>query len=115
MCNQCDYNSPDNQIYIDPLTDDYYMDIEISEWDQYDGGYIRQRIYIDYCPWCGRKLSDVIENRIIDHQVHQKYYNYNYETQTYYGIPFPEHDHYTYKYEDDSWYEDIINDKEQEE
>ena len=28
MCNCCDYDSPDNQIYIDPLTNEYYLDIE---------------------------------------------------------------------------------------
>ena len=27
MCNRCDYNSPDNQIYVDPLTNEYYLDI----------------------------------------------------------------------------------------
>lgn len=25
MCNRCDYDSPDNQIYIDPLTNEYYI------------------------------------------------------------------------------------------
>lgn len=33
MCNRCNYDSPDNQIYIDPLTNEYYMNIETSEWD----------------------------------------------------------------------------------
>lgn len=28
MCNHCDYESPDNQIYVDPLTNEYYLDIE---------------------------------------------------------------------------------------
>lgn len=28
MCNRCDYNSPDNQIYVNPLTDEHYLDIE---------------------------------------------------------------------------------------
>lgn len=28
MCNRCDYNSPDNQIYVDSLTNEYYLDIE---------------------------------------------------------------------------------------
>lgn len=31
MCNHCDYNSPDNKIYIDLLTNEYYLDIETSE------------------------------------------------------------------------------------
>ena len=29
MCNRCDYESPDNQIYVDPLTNEYYLDIEM--------------------------------------------------------------------------------------
>ena len=57
MCNRCDYNSPDNQIYVDSLTNEYYLDIETSEWDEYDDGFIHQREYINYCPWCGRKLK----------------------------------------------------------
>ena len=28
MCNRCNYDSPDNQIYVDPLTNEYYLDIE---------------------------------------------------------------------------------------
>lgn len=28
MCNRCAYDSPDNQIYVDPLTNEYYLDIE---------------------------------------------------------------------------------------
>lgn len=31
MCNRCDYNSHDNRIYIDLLTNEYYLDIETSE------------------------------------------------------------------------------------
>lgn len=37
-------------LYIDPLDNQYYLDIETSEWDEYDDG-------INYCPWCGRKLN----------------------------------------------------------
>ena len=56
MCNRCDYDSPDNRIYIDPLTNEYYLDIETSEWDEYDDEFVHQREYISYCPYCGRKL-----------------------------------------------------------
>ena len=58
MCKYCDYNSPDNRIYIDSLTNKYYLDIEISELDEYDDGFVYQREYISYCPWCGRKLEE---------------------------------------------------------
>ena len=57
MCNRCNYDSPDNQIYVDPLTNEYYLDIETSEWDEYDDGFVHQRECILYCPWCGRKLG----------------------------------------------------------
>ncbi len=58
MCNRCDYDSLDNQIYIDPLTNEYYLDIETFEWDDYDDGLVHQREYILYCPYCGRKLGE---------------------------------------------------------
>ena len=58
MCNRCDYDSPDNQIYIDSLTNEYYLDIETTKWDEYDDGSVHQREYISYCPLCGIKLGE---------------------------------------------------------
>ena len=58
MCNRCDYDSRDNQIYVDLLTNEYYLDIETSEWDEYDDDFVHQKEYIAYCPWCGRKLGE---------------------------------------------------------
>lgn len=58
MCNYCDTNSNECCIYIDPLSNDYYLDIETSEWDEYDDGFVHHIEYINYCPWCGRKLAD---------------------------------------------------------
>lgn len=40
MCKRCDYNSSDNQIYVDPLTNEYYLGIETSELDEYDDGFV---------------------------------------------------------------------------
>ncbi len=57
MCRYCNYESDDNRIFIDPLTNEYYLDIETSEWDEYDDGFVHQIEYINYCPWCGRKLT----------------------------------------------------------
>ena len=67
MCRYCDYESDDNRIFIDPLTNEYYLDIETSEWDDYDDGFVHQKGYINYCPWCGRKLADEtgFENNIM--------------------------------------------------
>ena len=63
MCRYCDYNSEANRIFVDPLDGEYYLDIETSEWDEYDDGYVHQREYIDYCPWCGRKLREKCYDR----------------------------------------------------
>ena len=53
MCRYCNYESDDNRIFIDPLTNEYYLDI-------------------NYCPWCGRKLTKewdiVMEKKIIDYR-----------------------------------------------
>ena len=58
MCNYCEKNSPECCIYIDPLSNDYYLDIETSEWDEYDDEFVHEEEYINYCPGCGRKLAD---------------------------------------------------------
>ena len=63
MCRYCNYNSEDNRIFIDPLDGEYYLDIETSEWDEYDDGYVHQREYIDYWPWCGKKLREKCDDR----------------------------------------------------
>lgn len=58
MCKYCDQHSNDCCIYFDPLTKEWYEDIETLEWDDYDDGYVHQRNYINYCPYCGRKLAE---------------------------------------------------------
>lgn len=58
MCQYCDYNSNECCIFIDPLNRNYYLDIETSEWDEYDDEFVHQREYVNYCPWCGRKLKE---------------------------------------------------------
>jgi len=57
-CKFCDYESEENEIFIDPLTDEHYLDIETGERDEYNDGYVHQKVYISYCPYCGRKLND---------------------------------------------------------
>lgn len=54
MYNRCDYDSPNNRIYVDQLTNEYYFDIETSKLDEYDNGFVHQREYVSYCPWCSR-------------------------------------------------------------
>lgn len=57
MCKYCDQNSWWKCIYYNPLTKEYYLDIETAEWDSCNGDYVHQNEYISYCPYCGRKLS----------------------------------------------------------
>lgn len=58
MCKYCDQHSNDCCIYFDPLTKEWYEDIETFEWDDYDDEYVHQKNYINYCPYCGRKLTE---------------------------------------------------------
>lgn len=58
MCKYCDQHSNDCCIYSDPLTKEWYEDIETFEWDDYDDGFVHQKNYINYCPYCGRKLME---------------------------------------------------------
>lgn len=58
MCKYCDQHSNDCCIYSDPLTKEWYEDIETFEWDDYDDGFVHQKNYINYCPYCGRKLTE---------------------------------------------------------
>lgn len=58
MCKYCNYESSKNRIYIDPLTNEWYLDIETTQFDEYDNDWIHQREYINYCPYCGRKLGE---------------------------------------------------------
>ena len=57
MCKYCDINSNYNEYFIDPLDNQWYQEIETMEWDEYDDGFVHQKKYITYCPWCGRKLG----------------------------------------------------------
>lgn len=58
MCKYCDPHSNDCCIYLDPLTKEWYEDIETYEWDDYDDGFVHQKHYINYCPYCGKKLEE---------------------------------------------------------
>jgi hypothetical protein len=39
MCRYCNYESDDNRIFIDPLINEYYLDIETMVCDSYDDGF----------------------------------------------------------------------------
>lgn len=61
MGNKCKYCNPDNatcEYFKDPLDNSWFQDIETSEWDEYDDGYIHEKIYgVKYCQYCGRRLD----------------------------------------------------------
>lgn len=43
MCRYCNYESDDNRIFIDPLTNEYYLDIETMTWDSYDDDFFHDK------------------------------------------------------------------------
>lgn len=57
MCDYCNYELSSCEIFIDPLDNSWYINHQTSQWDDYDDDWIYDRIYINYCPWCGRKLK----------------------------------------------------------
>lgn len=57
-CEYCNINSDTCNIFKDTMTNEWYMDIETSQWDDYDDGFVHQKEYINYCPYCGRKLGE---------------------------------------------------------
>lgn len=61
MCKYCDSASNECEIFFDPLTHEYFLDIQTSEWDTYNDDWIYQKEYISYCPWCGRDLESEVD------------------------------------------------------
>lgn len=58
--NSCEYCTPDESsccIFIDPLTKDYFYHHTTGIWDDHADEFYYEQIYINYCPWCGRKLD----------------------------------------------------------
>lgn len=61
MCRFCEGSSSEREIFIEPMSGDWYMDYRTSEWDNMNDDYIHDKIFISYCPYCGRKLEDDTE------------------------------------------------------
>lgn len=57
-CKYCDSDSYECRVFIDQLDNQYYLNTEISEWDDYNDEYIYHYERINYCPYCGRKLGE---------------------------------------------------------
>lgn len=58
MCRYCDENSYECEVFYDERNDNYYLDIETSEWDEYYDEIVHIQLDINYCPYCGRKLDE---------------------------------------------------------
>lgn len=61
MCKYCNPTSNECEIFSDPLTQEYFLDIQTSEWDTYNDDWVYQKEYISYCPWCGRDLENKVD------------------------------------------------------
>ena len=57
MCPYCDYNSDYNMIFKNPMTNEWYLRVQGSTWDDYNDDWVWENVYdIKYCPFCGRNL-----------------------------------------------------------
>lgn len=62
-CEYCSSDSPFQEIFIEPLTHEWYLEVETSTWDEYGDDFVCERVYgINYCPYCGRKLEEESDN-----------------------------------------------------
>lgn len=61
MCKYCNPESNECEIFFEPLTHEYFLDIQTSEWDAYNDDWVYQKEYISYCPWCGRDLENKVD------------------------------------------------------
>ena len=61
MCKYCDSASNECEIFFEPLTQEYFLNIQTSEWDTYNDDWVYQKEYISYCPWCGRDLENKVD------------------------------------------------------
>lgn len=59
MCKYCDYDGYDCNIFYEPLTREWYLELRTDEWDSYNDDFVYMREYITYCPYCGRRLENV--------------------------------------------------------
>jgi len=56
MCKYCDYNDDNCEIFQDGASSDWYLNVRTDTWDKYDDDWIYERVFINYCPFCGRDL-----------------------------------------------------------
>ena len=60
MCRHCDGESPENNIWKDGASGDWYIEFPVDTNDGEDWLDTYLEEYINYCPYCGRKLDNKI-------------------------------------------------------
>ncbi|MDU6995956.1 MAG: hypothetical protein E6356_13935 [Terrisporobacter othiniensis] len=63
MCEVCENNNVFNYTNIEYGEEGYELVIQTSEWDDYRDGWVYERIDINYCPFCGRKLGGLNDKK----------------------------------------------------
>lgn len=57
MCKYCNSDSNNCCVHYDESAKRSYISIETSQWDEYNDEFFWFREYVNYCPYCGRKLQ----------------------------------------------------------
>lgn len=60
MCECCDPNSYDREVYYDSNDGKWYFDITTGEWSDSLDDFIHVQRQINYCPYCGRRLDEKV-------------------------------------------------------
>ena len=47
----------------EPMTDTWYIRVQTFEWDSYNDDFIYVNLVIDYCPYCGKYLKELENER----------------------------------------------------
>lgn len=57
-CLYCDIDSSECEVFHDyPFTDhDWYLYVQTGHWDDYNDDWDYEKVYIRFCPYCGRDL-----------------------------------------------------------
>lgn len=58
MCKCCEGDSSDRELFFEPISGDWYLNHRTSEFDENEMDYNYDKIFVSYCPYCGRKLTN---------------------------------------------------------
>ena len=57
-CEYCDSESDKCKVFKNPISQEYYLDIETLQWEDEMDDFMHVTEDILYCPYCGRRLND---------------------------------------------------------